>query len=629
MPRRLTAILFLVFAVAWGAWIRVDTALSDAHFDARDPRGMLRSDPAVLYYFTERILEAGGGMPADFRADARVQHPFVTDVPAEFPVGQEFLVAWVHRLLGGDGALHVTALWVMGFTAALFVVGTFLAVHALTRSTLWAALAVLLALFTPANYRTLGFVLVGEDVALPLFALHLGWLALAARSGRARDYLLSGVSAAAALSTWHASSFVLALELGVLFLALLVSGRSPLAAPRAGLVLLAPLAAGVFVPVLRASGLLVSPASALALALALPALHERRPRLFPWRASPGRVRALACLLLFVALPAFGALAPDSYAHVHEVVWAKLRHFGRLPEDPNAISFDARLLWQGPFATLGASDSKDTPFFVVMKESLGELLGWCGWPLAGLCLLGALTLLRRRRVAGGFELLLPALVLVSLPAAWMFARLVVLPGLFAPAVAAVGLAAWRRRGLALGLFGVLLLVQANLFAGFVRGHESVWYLPPVAQAELRALLEWVDANLPADEPIAGDFLSSTALLAHTRRPIVLQPKYETERSRRQIEAFLMAFFHASPAELAELLRTRFHCRTLLVDRYALWELMRTTAGLSASEREPRPGTAAAALLTSDEDALRAIPGFELVYRGKPGIPWADYRLFQLR
>ncbi|NOT32255.1 MAG: hypothetical protein HOP15_17555 [Planctomycetes bacterium] len=612
MPRRLTAILFLVFAVAWGAWLRVDTALSDAHFDAHDPRGLLRSDPAVLYYFTESILEAGGGLPVDFRADARVQHPFVTDVPAEFPVGQEFLVAWVHRHLGGDGALHVTALWVMGFTAALFVVGTFLCVHALTRSALWAALASLLALFTPANYRTLGFVLVGEDVALPLFALHLGCLALAARSGRARDYLLSGACAAAALATWHASSFVLAFELGVLFLGLLVTGRSPLASPRAWLVLVAPLAAGVFVPVLRASGLLVSPAAALFLALALPAYLERRRQPPSLGDAPLRVRVRACLVLCVALPVFGALAPDSYAHVHEVVWAKLRHFGRLPADPNAISFDARLLWQGPFEGL----------------SRAEFLGWCGWPLAGLFAAGALTLFRRRRAVGGFELLLPALALASLPAAWLFARLVVLPGLFAPAVAAVGLAAWRRRGLALGLFGVLLLVQAHLFAGFVREHESVWYLPPVAQAELRALVEWVDLNLPADEPIAGDFLSSTALLAHTRRPIVLQPKYETERSRRQIEAFLMAFFHGSPAELAELLRTRFRCRTLLVDRYALWELMRTTAGLSPSEREPRPGTAAAALLTRDEDALRAIPGFELIYRGKPGIPWADYRLFRL-
>ncbi len=608
MTRRPAAILFLALAVLWGAWIRVDTALSDARFDAEDARGLLRSDPAVLYSFSARILEAGGGVPDDFRADARVQHPFVTDIPAEFPVAQEFLVAWVQRLVGGDAPLHRTALWVMGVTAALFVLGAFVAVRALTASDLWAALAAGLALLTPANYRTIGFVFVGEDIALPLYALHVGWLALAARSGRTRDWLLCGGFAAGALATWHASSFVLALELGVLFLALLLRGTSPLGAPRAAWVLAAPLAAGLFVPVLRANGLLCSPAAALALALALAAWLERRARL-----SPGRVRVLACLLLAVAVPALGAFAPDSYAHVHEVLWAKLRHLGRLPEDPNALSFDARLLWQGPFATL----------------PLADLLAWCGWPLAALFLAGAATLVRGRRSVGEVELLLLALALAALVPAWMFSRLAVLPGLLAPAVAAVGLSRWPRRGLALGLFGALVLVQAGRFTDFVRGHESAWYLPRPAQAELRAVIEWVNANLPPDEPIAGDFLSSTALLAHTRRPIVLQPKYETDRSRRQIEAFLTGFFHGTPAEFAELLRTRFRCRHLLVDRYALWELMRTTAGLRAEETEPRAGTAAEALLTRDEDALRSIPGFELVYRGKPGVAGADFRLFRLR
>ena len=605
VTRWLAALLFLVLAVAWGTWIRVDTALSDPNFDAEDPRGMLRSDPALLYYLTERILESGGGVPADFHADPRIQHPFQTDVPAEFPVGQEFLVAWAQRWTGSDRPLHVTALWVMGALASLFVVGTFVAVRALTQSGLWAGLATLLALLTPANYRTIGFVLVGEDVALPLFALHLGWLALALRTQRARDHLLAGGFAALALATWHASSFVVTLELGVLFLGLLWYGTSPLVAPRRLWTLALPLAAGVGVPVLRANGLLFSPAAALAVALAVAALVARRRAL-----SPGRVRVLAVLVLALALPLFGALAPDSYAHVHQVVWGKLRWLGRFPEDPNALSFDARLLWQGPFATL--------PF--------ADLLAWCGWPLALAFLAAAALLPRHGRSA--LERLFPALALAAVPLAWMFARLVVLPGLLAPAAAALAFASWRRRALALGLFGLLTLAQAGSFARFVREHGLAWTLPRSACAELTALVEWVGANVPLDEAILCDFVDSTALLAHTRRPIVLQPKYETDRSRRAIEAFLTTFFHGSTSELAELMRTRFRCRYLLVDRYALWELARTTAGLRADEVEPRPGTAAAEFLARDEAALAAIPGFELVYRGA-SLAYADYRLYRLR
>lgn len=615
MTRRLVALVWLVLAILWGAWIRIDTARADPNFDARDARGLLRSDPALLYYLTDEIgrsLGAGRQTPVDFRADPRIQHPFVTDVPAEFPVAQEFLVAWADRLqrtLRDEPVpLHVVALVVMAVVSALFVAGLFVAVRALTSSDLWASLAVGLALVTPANYRTIGFLLVGEDLALPLFLLHLGWLARATRTGQGRDYLASGVFAAGALASWHAASFVLTLELGVLVLGAFVSGDGPLAARRAWLVLLAPALAGLAVPVLRTNGLLFSPAAALVLALLVPALVQRRHAL-----APARMRALVAAVLLLALFGLGFLAPNSYAHVHQVVLAKLRFLGQFPDDPQQIPFDARLLWQGPFETLRPAD----------------LLAWSGWPLALLFGVACYTTLRRRREAWGFELLLFGLALCALPVAWMFARLSVLVGLLAPPCAALALARWQRRGLALTLFAALTLAQAAGFASFVREHRIDWYLPARARAELVTLIEYVRAHVPPEEPIAGDFVNSPALLAHTRNPIVLQPKYETDRSRRQAEAFLTTFFQRSTEELAELLRQRFQCRYLLVDRYVLWELSRATAGLLASEREPRPRTAAAAFLSAAEDVLATIPGFELLYRSPAGIPGADYRLFRLR
>jgi len=611
-PGRLAALAFLLLTVLWGAWIRVDTALADPNFDAQDARGMLRSDPALLYYLTEEIVEAwdaGRILPADFGADPRIQHPYLTDVPAEFPVGQELLVAagaraW--RALGGAPVpLHRVALVVMAVVAACFVIGVFVAVRAWTGSDLWACLAVLLALLTPANYRTLGFLLVGEDIALPLFVLHLGVLARFARRGRRRDAFLAGLCAAAALSTWHASSFVLSLELGLVFLGALVTGRSPFDRPEAAWLLVAPAVAGLVVPVLRASGLLLSPAAALSVALLLPALVRRRRDL-----DPARARVLIALGALGLALLFGALAPSTYAHVHQVVLAKLRFLGRFPEDPGALSFDARLLWQGPFETM----------------PLGDLLAWCGWPLAVL-LAAAVGHAVWRRPPGGYPRLVLGLALAALPTAWMFQRLAVLAGLAAPLAVVLALAAWPRRGWALAGVGVLGLAQAGLFAGFVREHRIAWYLPGPARAELSRLVEFVRAEVPVEEPVLGDFVNSTALLAHARTPIVLQPKYETDRSRRQAEVFLTTFFTRTPADMEREMRERFRCRYLLVDRYVLWDLSRPTAGIPAGERAPRPGTAAEAFLASDEAALRAIPGFELVYRSEAGIPFADYRLFR--
>lgn len=609
---RLAAWLALVFAVAWGAGVRIHTTLSDPGFDAADARGLLRSDPALLAYLTQEIGAAaaeGRLLPEDFGADPRLQHPFVTDVPSEFPVGQEFLVAWVdqlqRRILAEPAALHVVALVVLSVVSALFVVGVFVGVQALSGSRAWAAVAVFLALLTPANYRTIGFLWVGEDIALPFFACHLGWLARAVARDRRRDWLASGLFAALALSTWHASSFVLGLELGAWLLHALASGRSPFERGRSWLVLVAPGLAGLAVPVLRATGLLVAPLAALTLALAAPAL-VRRVR--PIGAGPARVLVLA--VLAAGLVAATALAPDTYAHVHEVVWAKVRFLGRFPDDPSALSFDARLLWQGPFETL---------------PSAGHV-AWCGWPLALSLVVAACAHLCARAEPGPRFLL--TLVLVALAASWMFARLVVLVGLLVPPFVTLVLARASRPKLAACLAAGLILLQAGSFVRFVGEHRIDWYLPPRARDELVRLIERVDQIVPAGEPIAADFVNSTALLAHTRRPIVLQPKYETDRSRRAAEAFWTTLYQGTSADLRALLVHRFRCRYLLVDRYVLWDVSRGLGGIARREEAPRPGTAAAELLAQDEDVLRGIQGFELLYRSPAGIAGADYRLFRL-
>ena len=69
--RRLLGILFLLLAVGTGAAIRIHTTLSDPNFDTADARPLLRSDPGLLHYITERIVESGGLPPDDFGADAR------------------------------------------------------------------------------------------------------------------------------------------------------------------------------------------------------------------------------------------------------------------------------------------------------------------------------------------------------------------------------------------------------------------------------------------------------------------------------------------------------------------------------------------------------------------------------
>jgi len=71
-PGRGLVALALLALVLLGTWTRIRTTLSDPGFAAGPPEGLLRSDPALLAYFTQRIAESGG-LPADFGAEPRIE----------------------------------------------------------------------------------------------------------------------------------------------------------------------------------------------------------------------------------------------------------------------------------------------------------------------------------------------------------------------------------------------------------------------------------------------------------------------------------------------------------------------------------------------------------------------------
>ena len=410
--------------------------------------------------------------------------------------------------------------------------------------------------------------------------------------------------------------FFVLLELLTAVVGWLLSGRNPVGS-KSVWVLVAPLLAGLFVPALRASALLTSVPAVLALALVVAALAgSRRPA--------SRLRAGAAGL-GVAAAAFGllrAFGPERSAHSHvfEVLSAKLRHLGRLPADPNEMSFDARLLWQGPFDSLAAD-------------------AW--WPFLGQSLvlgtLGFFLLCRSRRSEqaprSGFEPWFAFFTLSSVVIAWLFGRTVILPGLCLPVLAALGLARSSRRALPGWTFGVLTALQGLSFAEGLRFWPLAWYAPPGRQEEIAQLVDWIGEHVDPTEPIAGDFMNSPALLYRTGNPIVLQPKYETEASRRKAQSFLETFFQDTPQAFLELVRERFQCRYLLVDRYTLGALSWYTAGLASPE--PRPGTAAALFLSQDDELLRSLPEVELLYRSPPSIrtrsrtPYDFFRVYRLR
>ena len=92
------------------AFLRIHTALADPNFDTTRAAGMLKSDPALLYYVTERILAAGGLPPADFRADPRIEHPDTEETRKRFE-REAPAVCEVRHSAGRRGQVSLLPLW--------------------------------------------------------------------------------------------------------------------------------------------------------------------------------------------------------------------------------------------------------------------------------------------------------------------------------------------------------------------------------------------------------------------------------------------------------------------------------------------------------------------------------------
>ena len=582
---RLLGLLGLVAIVVLGTAVRGQVALGDGHFDKEDPAGMLVTDPGLLYYLTERTLEDG-----ELRPDPLLG----VDALTEFTYGQELLVR-AARPLAPDLPLHVLCVWVFAVVMALTAGAVYGLTLEVTRSHGWAFGAALWFALLPATHRTVGFVLMREDLSLPLFAAHL-WLA--ARAARVRTPVagaLAGVALGLALATWHAMGGIVLLE-GLVFL---VAAPRTLANRTGVSALIATSLVCLVVPVLRARGAIVSPELVIPWGLALFGVRVRH------------VRGLVGVLALLGAVAQGVVLgfQRDMSHVRELVWAKLSHLGVRPGDPLLLDPEVRMMWQGPFST---------STFGAAWDALG-----IGLALAALLVavggLGALT--ERLR---GLERPLALGLVLALVAGWLLQRLLVLPGLLLPVVLAraVQRTEGREPSLlpALG-FAALTFFQAVTFASWA-GQGRAWYARNRPQ-EVRSALAAVSEHVPPAAPVVTDFVLSTALLSAQRRPVPLSPKWESAPARARVLRFWDVFYHQGSDALRELCVDAWGARWLLVDRAMLANAdARYLAGMRPDE-EPRPGTCAALMLLPTPAADP--PGTRLVWSG-PDPDSPRFRLY---
>ena len=334
----------------------------------------------------------------------------------------------------------------------------------------------------------------------------------------------------AALASWHLTQFVLAVGVGAAVLVWLMGGTCPerLRGEDEGggmkWFVLTLTVGGLLIPVLRVKQFYLSPmmCALYALTLAVWIGGGRKKSVMVFLGSAAVLIAISLVLQ----KSYG-----EYAHVYQLFFYKLRFLGVKPDNPAALPWDARCLWEGAFNTAEWSE-------------FWRSLQWCG-PLA----LAAIVMAwndRRRACPGltgdtcatnGKQSDCPTMVFIVFTLllsllAWMVVRYFTFLG-FAAAVMAAGLATRRTWWKAvLVLAAVWQLATLNL---------SPLSRAPVVPADYKPVVRWLNDNTPTNAVVLANISESPVFLACTGRPIILHSKFENREIRERYREFLEAIY----------------------------------------------------------------------------------------
>jgi hypothetical protein len=568
-------------------------------WDARDEVGQFWSECAFQYRFAKFFAEHPVRDWGQLTHDRAVQYPDSINDWSEFTVAMEVPVGVLYRWFRPAMSFHVFVVWYDCLISSLSLFAIFFLARALWRSDFAGlAAAVFYATLYPSYGRTVKNLFLREDFAIPLILLALFFTVRAMQEAgdqwstevraretgaqrRVRFQILAALIWLAALASWHLTQFVLAVGVGAVVLTWLVGmmRAEPAFVPLGGTMagkgggmkwFVAVLAAGaMLVPVLRVKQFYLSPTMCVLYAMALAMWIDGG-----WKKKLAMFFGSAAVLVSISLllqKSYG-----EYAHVYQLFFYKLRFLGVKPENPAALPWEARCLWEGAFNTAEWNE-------------FWRSLQWCG-PLA----LAAFAL--RMKDEGGKAkssgtIFMVFTVLLAL-LAWMVVRYFTFLG-FAVAVVAGGLVTrrmwWKT---AVVVAAVLQLAMLNL---------SPLSRAPVVPDDYKPVVRWLKENTTTNAVVLANISESPVFLACAGRPIILHSKFENREIRERYREFLEVIYADETHFFA--FATKYGADYFVCDSASF--LMATTESrrYKASRLEPLDANCAAMLFDSAPQRLR--------------------------
>lgn len=511
--RLLPTTLCVVAVYGLCVWVRIDIRKSIEVEHGSVPFTM---ESALLFHYAS-LIATGQSVP---RIDVRAQHPEGMNPRERLSLTPDQILGFVYRRffprLPFDEFLR-TAQPAVLCTAVLIV---FWVVMRLSGSLTAAVMASLLyGLSINTAVRSTGLEYSRENLALPMLFLHFALEGFGKRSDRSGRFmrLCAPAALASALLTWDGAQVYFVVWSLWEWLCVMFQKPGQLRRDTSNvafhLAFLIP--AALLHPYLRSHFFLYSPGMTLLYnAMLFGTLKRPRPVLMLFG------------VVLCSVMVFYSPYTDTYRHMVELVYYKLKHLNAKPLNPGTLPFDVRILWTPALHAAPLQRVRDT------------------LPVLVPALIAAVIALRRLRRDIFFLLFFSiAFFIVFL----FFVRFEVYLIFFLACLLGhlpFGQFPQRRKSALTwnsGLFLALLIGTENLTNDFSR------FARPVLYSQLDEVIQWVKWNTPRQSIVLANFGLSPSILAYADRGIALHTKYESADIREKVRHFAYAIFDISEDE----------------------------------------------------------------------------------
>jgi len=476
--------------------------------DPADGRGFFWTESG-FHYRHFAMVAAGDPIPP---IDRGIQYPEGLDTVRSITPIMERVTGTLHRALFSKVPHHLFLPHFSFVFSTFSVVAIFLAGRILWRSTLAGLLCALYYAFAPASViRTAGGGFIREDFALPFIFFGFACFLACLREDRPLIATIGSILIVIALASWHVSQlYVSAFMLGLAVVYFAFRGEG---LPRRSIRILVAFVAGaaLLLPPLRATCFITSPSAMLAHGILIAdAIAARGGRTTRVRFAAGGSIIIAFLAASFAIQRWLGV----YSHVFEVILAKIRFLGVLPDDPSRLSFEARTMWTSAFVSPGWIE-------IAMMLGFGLLFGVLG---------AARTIVRLvRRRAGTPELMAVYFAACTFVLFLLIHRMSIFAVFFLvlSAGALVAIPKSLPRYAMAGCLGVCFLIQSSIL-----GSLRIQAFRP-DQRDLNGLLSFLETHADRDAPVLTTFQLGPSVAAYAGHPVILHPKFETKLLRDKV------------------------------------------------------------------------------------------------